>query len=110
MSGDVGFDLAAAHYWRLFDALAALHSSGVNRMADIQLHGDDAGAALHSWALRHRLDVVPSTGELPDHTWTRLQVTLPDDVSWLVTVHLLDTIPTATAPLPSPDTSEEIPF
>lgn len=34
--------------------------------------------------------VKVSTVELPDRTWTRLQVTLPGEVSWLVTVHLDD--------------------
>jgi hypothetical protein len=97
-------------YHRLFDALAEIRVIDPDHWANIQLHGNAAGRALRSWALRCRLDVVPAIGELPDRTWSQLEVTLPNDVGYLVVVHLDDNIPTATAPLPAPDAEQEIPF
>lgn len=104
------------HYSRIFDALHDLHASGADTYSDIQLHGNAAGIALRTWALARRFDIVSDIGELPDRTWSRLVLTLPGEVSWLVVVHLDDVLRLDGAGVPqsSADVAQademEIPF
>ena len=96
-----------ALYSRIFDDIVALHEHG-DSAACIQLHGNSAGAALRTWGVSRRLDVVPRIGELPSRTWTTLEVTLAGEVSWCIVVHLDDRLSLAMPAAAAPET--EIPF
>lgn len=96
-----------AIYAQVFDAVLA--ARGIDKSVSIQLHGDIAGAALRTWALGKRLDVVPEVREARSiGTWTRLSLVLPGDYTWTIIVHLDDCLK-LDAPTPAA-VEVEIPF
>lgn len=83
---------------RLFDAVlevqrapASLTGSGFCAPT-VTLSGAIAGAALRSWAIGARVDVVPETCEVDGRSWTRLSVVSKFASIDLIAVHLNDDI------------------
>lgn len=96
-----------AQYAALFDAMLA--SRPLKHGGSLQLHGNDAGVALRTWALGRRMDVVPVVidGSAYSGSWTVLQFTAPGELGWCISVHLDDVLTLAP---PEPPVEMEIPF